>query len=387
VRILDRYVVKKFFEPFLFCIVGFVLVWFLFDISDNLKNFMKGEAMLSQIVEYYWSQIPEIVILCIPIATLLSLLYSLTAMSRHNEIVSMLGAGVSTVRILIPLFVIGLLLTGVSTYFNYESVPRAAFLREELRRDIRERQNYEKAIWKHLYRNREGFRTWYMAGYYHVDQKAYHVQIIQQDEQGNITEQYYAREASYDSALKAWILTKGMYVQMDGNEEERKREMFDSRMIRNWNETPWNIASSALKAEYLSVPELREYLARNANLPERRLAPFRTQLQYRWAMPWLCFLTVLLTAPFGIIYSRRGVLAGVTVALFLFFSLVFVGYASIAFGMGNYISPYMAAWGPLVVYLVIGIFLLWVRATNRDLTNIFSFRKITKPCAPTAVGI
>jgi len=365
VRILDRYVVKKFFEPFLFCVVGFVLVWFLADISDNLKNFVKGEALLSQIVEYYRSQIPEVVVLCLPIATLLSLLYALTAMSRSNEIVSMLGAGVSTVRILVPLFVIGLLLTAVSTYFNYESVPHAALQREELRRNIRERQTREKAIWYHLYRNREGHRTWYMAGYYPIQQKAYHVQIIQQDEQGNIIEQYYAREAGYDPALKAWQLVKGMYVQMDGGEEERLREMFDSRMVRGWDETPWVIASSSLKAEYLSVPELREFLARNSSLPDRRLAPFRTQLQYRWAMPWLCFLTVLLTAPFGIIYSRRGVLAGVTVALSLFFSLVFIGYATIAFGMGHYISPYMAAWGPLVVYLVIGILLLWLRATNR----------------------
>ena len=364
-RILDRYVVKKFFEPFLFCIVGFVLVWFLFDISDNLKNFMKGEAMLSQIVEYYWSQIPEIVILCIPIATLLSLLYSLTAMSRHNEIVSMLGAGVSTLRILVPLFVVGLLLAGVSMFFNYESVPHAALQREYLRRSIREKQTYEKVLFAHLYRNREGHRTWYMASYHPAQQKALHAQIVQQDEQGSVTEQYYAREVGYDSALKVWVLLQGMYVQMDGEEEEKLREMFDTRMIQNWSETPWNIASSALKAEYLSVPELREYLTRNANVPERRLAPFRTQLQYRWALPWICFLTVLLTAPFGIIYSRRGVLAGVSMALFLFFSLVFVGYASIAFGMGNYISPYAAAWAPLVVYLAIGVGLLWLRATNR----------------------
>ena len=342
-------------------------MWFLADISDNLKNFMKGEAMLSQIVEYYRSQIPEVVIMCLPIATLLALLYALTSMSRSNEIVSMLGAGVSTVRILVPLFAIGLLLVGISTYFNYESVPHAAMQREELRRSIRERQSHEKALWTHLYRNREGHRTWYMAGFYPEFQPpiASQVQVLQDDGEGNITEIYYAGKAEYDSALKAWVFSKGMYVQMDGDEEEKSREMFETRVMHNWNETPWSIASSALKAEFLSVPELREYLTRNANLPERRLAPFRTQLQYRWAMPWLCFLTVLLTAPFGIIYSRRGVLAGVTVALFLFFSLVFVGYATIAFGMGHYISPYMAAWGPLVLYLVIGIFLLWLRATNR----------------------
>jgi len=371
VRILDRYVVRKFFGPFFFCVLGFVLVWFLADISDNLKNFMKGEALLSQIVEYYRSQIPEVVVMCLPIATLLALLYSLTTMSRHNEIVSMLGAGVSTVRVLVPLFAIGLLLTGVSMYFNYESVPHAAMQREELRRSIRERQSHDKGFGMHLYRNREGHRTWYLAWFYPElnPPVASQVQVLQDDGEGNITEIYYASKVTYDSALKEWVFTKGMYVQMVGDDEERTREMFDTRRMRNWNETPRNIASSVLKAEFLSVPELREYLAHNAGLSELSLARFRTQLQYRWAMPWLCLLTVLLTAPFGIIYSRRGVLAGVTVALFLFFSLVFVGYASIAFGMGGYIPPYVAAWGPLAVYFAIGIFLLWVRATNRDLSR------------------
>ncbi|HRJ73972.1 MAG TPA: LptF/LptG family permease, partial [Terrimicrobiaceae bacterium] len=109
-RILDRYVLQKFLLPFIYCFFGFIAIWFIFDLSDNLQDFLQGKADLGVLLTYYKSQIPQIVVISLPIGTLLALLYSLTAMSRSNEIISMLGAGVSVTRILVPLFFVGLVL-------------------------------------------------------------------------------------------------------------------------------------------------------------------------------------------------------------------------------------------------------------------------------------
>ena len=49
------------------------------------------------------------------------------------------------------------------------------------------------------------------------------------------------------------------------------------------------------------------------------------------------------------------------------FSLVFVSSLFIALGKGNRISPGLATWGPMAVYFLIGLGLLWFRSTNRDL--------------------
>ena len=102
-RILDRYVLQKFFLPFVYCVLGFIAIWFIFDLSDNLPDFLQGKVGFDILTEYYRSQIPEIIVVSLPIGALLALLYSLTAMSRSNEIISMLGAGVSVTRVLVPL--------------------------------------------------------------------------------------------------------------------------------------------------------------------------------------------------------------------------------------------------------------------------------------------
>jgi lipopolysaccharide export system permease protein len=118
--ILDRYILKKFSVPFLYCFGGFIGIWFIFDLADNLQDFIQGSATFEMLVSYYASQVPEIIIIALPLGTLLALLYSLSAMSRSNEIISMLGSGRSVVRILVPLMVVGVVLTGVTAFFNYE---------------------------------------------------------------------------------------------------------------------------------------------------------------------------------------------------------------------------------------------------------------------------
>ena len=39
-RLLDRYVVRNFLQVYLYCIAGFISIWLIFDISDNISTFI-----------------------------------------------------------------------------------------------------------------------------------------------------------------------------------------------------------------------------------------------------------------------------------------------------------------------------------------------------------
>ena len=368
--ILDRYVLKKFLVPFLYCVIGFIAIWFVFDLSDNLQDFMLGNASFQSLWDYYASQIPEIVVMSVPIGTLLAILYSFSAMSRSNEIITMLGAGRSIVRILLPLMVVGVFLTGLTTYFNYESAPHASGIKKVLVGDIRRGAKAEKSIRAHLFRNREDRRTWFVSRMPLSGARLTGVQIVQQDPEGSIVQQWYAREATYDSNLLQWNLTDARYVEMNTEGDILKAELKDLIRIDGWPETPWRIASSMLNADFLSVEELNDYLKYNSDFPASRLAPYLTHWHYRWAMPTICFLVIFVAAPCAIVYSRRGVLGGVATAIGMFFSLVFVSLVFIALGKGNRVSPAVAAWGPMFAFFLIGLFMLWMKSTNRDMPKL-----------------
>ncbi len=122
-----------------------------------------------------------------------------------------------------------------------------------------------------------------------------------------------------------------------------------------------------MNPDYLSVPELHDYLNFNSDFPPNRLAPFRTQLENRWAVPWGALVVVFLAAPMGIVYSRRGILGGVAMAILLFFSLFLLSNILVAFAKGYRLDPILAVWGPYAFFFAIGLLLLWFRSTNRDI--------------------
>src|SRR5207237_560134 len=124
-RLLDRYVIRNVFHAYLYCVAGFLSVWLIFDVSDNISTFIDEHFGFVLTVRYYATQVPEVFIILLPVSLLLALLFSLGRMSRTNEIVSMLTAGISIPRLLVPLLGMGLLTVAVSVALNYSLAPHA----------------------------------------------------------------------------------------------------------------------------------------------------------------------------------------------------------------------------------------------------------------------
>jgi LPS export ABC transporter permease LptG len=368
---LDRYIFFRVLLPFIYCVVGFVSVWLVFDLSENAPAFLDNKAPLSLLVEFYVRRAPEIILMSIPIGLLLATLYTLTQMSRRNEIISMLCAGRSVVRVLMPLFVLGLILTVIATVFNYSAAPHAGAVKKEILTDLRKQGDVDrKAVRGHLFRNREDRRFWYVARLNPGIERLAWVQIIQEGPDGTLRRNYYAENASYDHATKTWRLERGKVVDFNPQGDVKEQRYFEVLRVRNFSETPWRISSSVLDASLLSVPELREYLRNNSHFTPARLAPYKTQLAYRWALPWGCFVAVLIAGPLGIVYSRRGLMGSITLAIGLFFLLILGSSLFLALGKGYRINADLAAWAPVLFFAAVGGLLVWMRSTNRELPNL-----------------
>ena len=77
-------------------------------------------------------------------------------------------------------------------------------------------------------------------------------------------------------------------------------------------------------------------------------------------------MVVFIAAPLGIGFSRRGVLSSVAASIVLVFSMNFLTHLFLALGEGSRIPSWTAAWMPNLMFTVIGLYLLYLRSTNRD---------------------
>jgi LPS export ABC transporter permease LptG len=364
VKLLDRYILRNFLEAYFYCVAGFISIWLLFDISDNISLFIDRQFGFVRTAEFYVTQLPQVLLILLPVSLLLALLFSLGRMSRSNEIVSMLGAGVSIPRLILPLAIIGLLTTMAALALNYAAVPHAELAR----------RNYLSAtgsiegsrIHGQIFRNRTDARTWFIQDFRPGDNVFNNVQILQQDAHDNIVANYLATRAIFRSETKSWQLENAKIVNYDQAGNIVRSEILPSLTIEHWSETPFRLGSANVQAEFLSFPELREYLHFNADFPAALLAPFNTHLHYRLALPWASLVVVLVATPLGIGFSRRGVLSSVAIAIVFVFSMNFLNHLFLALGEGHRIQPWIAAWAPDIFFTLIGFYLIYLRATNRD---------------------
>jgi LPS export ABC transporter permease LptG len=378
VRLLDRYILRNFLEPFLLCFFGFISIWLIIDLSDNGPDFIEAGVPFKHVALFYLRQLPQTILVSAPIGLMLALLFSLSRMSRSNEIISMLTAGRSVARVLRPLMVLGGLASLGCIFLNYELAPRAeATKKAELEALTRSKKSGGRGVVEgYLFRDRMNIRTWFVRTFRPNASELTGVHVTQQDPEGRIVKKWYARRAVYEANNRSWKLSDGLIVDFSAEDGVPRFDSFEGgeRLVSDWSETPWRISSGQLEAQSLTIPELRDYLRFNGDFSAGQLAPFRTYLHHRWALPLSCLVVVFVAAPLGIVYSRRGVLAGVAGAILIFFGMTLFTNLCLALGKGGRLPGWVSGWLPNLIFGAVGLFLLYTRSTNRELPRL-SFRR------------
>ncbi|MEI6537317.1 MAG: LptF/LptG family permease, partial [Verrucomicrobiaceae bacterium] len=162
-KILERYVLRTFLQPLLFCFVSFCTLWIVMDLLDHLSDFRENDVGALDVLNFYIKLIPFIYVTVSPIALLLATLYSLGKMSRANELISMLGVGRSLGQVLRPIMIIGIYASFLGMVADYHWAPAAAGSKNKLLEDVKETVKQDVLAKGLVYRNTEGRRTWFIG--------------------------------------------------------------------------------------------------------------------------------------------------------------------------------------------------------------------------------
>jgi len=110
------------------------------------------------------------------------------------------------------------------------------------------------------------------------------------------------------------------------------------------------------KPSHMTIAEIRSRVASSESDIERRT--FAVALEKRYQTLFLPLLIALFTAPFSLSLSRKG--KAVTIGYAVGLWLVFTGVTNVfeQMGMNGFLTPVMAVWSPVVIFSMLGVFLL-----------------------------
>ena len=368
-RLLDRYLLRELLIPLGYCLIGFLIFWAAFDLFSELNDLQEHKMRAGDIIQYYAVRTPEFLVTVLPIALLLSLLYTLTNLARSHEITAIRAAGISLWRLCLPFFGVGLIASGLLFVLNEYFVPDASDWADQIRN--RRIAKSAGALPGNFVRNlgftnaRDG-RTWQIGLYNVQTGEMTNPQVIYTLPDGSrkwlvadrallikgVWTFYQAREfrettntlAPLVPDLQTNLLPRPLFTE---TREQIQSEINISKglSLRGKN-----------KAD-IPVSQLLDYLRLHPRPSRSDQFWLHTKLEGRLAAPWTCLVVVLIAIPFGAATGRRNVFVGVGSTLLICFTYFVLQQFGLALGTGGHLPAWLAAWFPNIAFGAVGLFL------------------------------
>jgi len=364
---LDRYMARQFITSFALSMGALLTVMILTDLQNNMSDFSEARNTTGLIISYYGIFIPAMFVFILPYVLLLSLLYCLGKMSRHQEIVAMIQTGRGVFRIVMPLLITGVFSSIICLIFNYHWGPWAEG-NKDLIIDIAKDGEAERAR-SVLYRDSESRRVWLVGSFpYQFEEtgELENVTVHSFNNGNHPMTKLEAKKAKWSRTNKNWTFSELQLIDLQAVPVPVKIDTPES-ITRDWQETPWQIVKPGLDQSHLGIPELNSWLEAHEGVQWANRLPYLTQWHYRIAQPIICLITILLAAPLGIVFSRRGLGGGVSIALFLSAGMLFSSSFFLTFGEAGHMPPLLAAWAPNILFALVAFYLFHRRITGRPI--------------------
>lgn len=367
---LDRYIARQFSGIFCICLCALLSIWLLMDLGDKIGDFRASDNVLRTMGIFYLTRAPAVLLLLLPYSLLLALLYSLGKLSGTREVISMIQAGRSVIRITMPLIIAGMFFSLLSLGLNYQWAPVAEGGVKEILNGATG-QLPIKAAPNVLYLNPSERRLWKIGAFpqdYHKGEPLLDVEVTTTRQDKTLESRLSAKKAYWDRNTRKWTFEQALV----GNYPPNLPPVFETHdtplVIETWRETPWQLIKPGLSASFLGIPDLSTWLKENARGGQfADSAPYLTQWHYRWALPFACMVTVLLATPLAVHFSRRGPGGGIFLAVVLSALMLLVSSISLALGEAGTLRPAHAAWLPNVAFALLGLYLFRRRISGKPI--------------------
>ncbi len=354
--ILDRYIIRKFLETYLFAIAMIIIILVIFDAAEKLDDFLEAHVPIKAIfLDYYLNFIPYFINQFSGLFTFIAVIFFTSKMAYQTEIIAILSSGVSFRRMLWPYFVSALLIATLSLFLNLVLIPRANSNRIEFENTYTEKNRFENNSYeKYLYRQLSENDFAFIRDYNAIGHRAGYF-VLETYNGGKIVSSFESSNVTFNPETLKWSCPK--YMIREYENEEQKLTKFDQPIDTMINLVADELSSTEQLIQTMNSRKLREFIEQQKAKGSDMVAIFEVEEHSRFAYPISTFILTLI----GVALSSRKVRGGtglhIGVGLSLCFSYIVLMRFAGEFAKSGMMPSYIAIWFPNFIYLIIGIYL------------------------------
>jgi lipopolysaccharide export system permease protein len=355
---LDMYILSEFIVYFCILLMVFITLFIIGDVFNDLGDFLDGKVPLARVFQYFVLKLPGNIRFVLPITMLLSCMWTMAMFGKHMEVTAMRASGLSLVRCGRPIFVVGLIVTGVNFWFNETLVPYTEREAQVLKEYYTKSKEYVEAQQRMLtYRSPDQRRTW-LFNYFdnYGIQKGVTIKSFRAPPDSSLEWDIMADEGRYVPG-DGWTFTNVTYTpySRDGLIPKPTRKLYSIKLpVADVPETPSDIMNKTKDEDALPSWVIWDILQKTKNMAERSRAIYETVFWYRLAFPWSCFLAAFLGIPLATKNERSGIMLAVVIAVVVIVVYYVVSMGFLMLGKQGLLNPFIAGMLPTIGFIIFG---------------------------------
>ncbi|MBB3696373.1 LptF/LptG family permease [Flammeovirga yaeyamensis] len=352
-KLLDKYILKKFFKTFIFVVLLLNIIVCVVDYTEKQDDFLKHGLSFGYVFkEYYVNLFIHWVNTLSPLSIFIAVVFMTARLASHTEVISILSNGVSYHRFLAP-YVAGAVLVGIVIFgligfaVPNASKTRVAFEIKYLKspyyfneRDIHYRVSDSSYLYVETYNNRikRGYRPT--------------LEVLS----GNkLLSKLSANRIQWDSTKEEWTFDR--YEKYEFKPDGKQTFSKGNSLTMKLNLDPKYFESKYALHETLTNTELSEFIEAEKERGVGNLGVYENALYERYAYPFAILILTIMGVCVSSVKSRRGSGYQIAMGFVLAFIYLLMVLMSRAIAEADTLSPFLAAWLPNIIFFVVTIYL------------------------------
>ncbi len=356
-RQIDKYVERQFLTILGIAILGFVTVFLIVDLIENLDRFMDNKVPGGIVSKYYLYSIPWFVSIALPMSMLIATVFSIGLMVKRNEWTAMKSSGISLYRLAWPLLLTGVVVSLLSFVLDNQLVSWGNENRYEIDRDYIKRRSRHKLknTLKNIFLQKN---TTIHIGLekYRIKKMSGNILTWVDLGTGVLKKRIDAKNIFWEADSGKWRISNYSIRDFAGGVEDHV-VFSEGDTLLDLQFIPEDINHQARSPDELDYYELT---ARISELKDNGVKTVRWEVTryMKVSFPFTNLIVVLFGIPLVVFRERSSLSFGAGMSVFVIFSY----YAFIKFGQSlgfkGQVTPLVSAWIGNVVFMLGGIILL-----------------------------
>jgi lipopolysaccharide export system permease protein len=359
-KLLDRYILKKFIGTFVFTLLVITVIAVVIDTSEKADDFVKsGMTAWQLVIHYYIGFVPFIMAMIFPLMIFIAVIYFSSKMAGRSEFIAILAGGVRYNRMLRPYFIGSIFLALIFWLASQYWVPKANEIRTDFQAVYVDRNSSYSSDY---YRTNNFYlrvdpNTYVGFRYYDTSNKTASNFFMQKLKDNKVYYNLRSETIKWDPIKKDWKLSNVIERKIDGLKESVDKK--DSLHV-NLNVQPRELRRDDYLKDKLTTPELHQFIHMEEVRGAEGLNTFKVELYHRDATPFSVIIMTLMGAIIGTRKIRGG--SGLHLAMGIVMAAIFVvmDKFSVTFSTKGNFPPLIAAWLPNIIFSGLA-FWLYVR--------------------------